>query len=84
MFETKIVPYSDLPSEIIRKGLSNNGSGAEYASYLLVFNNGELVRCESDAMEKEDARFSRDLSWIQGALLDAYRFGVDEGERKKC
>ena len=84
MLGTKIVSYMNLPDDVDKKSLPNNGYGAGYASYLLVYVDGKLVRCESDAIENEDARFSRDLSWIQGALLDAYRFGVDEGGRKKC
>lgn len=78
MLETKIVSYSDLPDEITRECLSDNGDGAEYASYLLIYEDKKLVRCESDAMEKEDARFSRDMFWIKHAIWDAYLFGLTQ------
>lgn len=57
--------------------LSNNGAGKEYATYLVEFLNGEIFKVNSDAMEPEDASFTRDLRWIQGALEKAYQLGRD-------
>ena len=45
------------------KYLSNNGSGKECASYIVIADR-KGRRIYSDAMEPEDARFDRDLSWI--------------------
>lgn len=68
----RICSFEDLPDWVDRKiGLSNNGSGKEYASYIII-EDGDYKVCYSDAMEPEDASFSRDLSWI-----------VDEINRKR-
>lgn len=55
--------YKDLPKWAIGQGLSNNGSGKEYANYILI-EDGDYRICYSDAIEPEDAKFSRDLDWI--------------------
>lgn len=82
--EIKIVSYDELPEEIDRDwGLSNNGCGKEYADYLLLYYNGKLLRCESDAMEREDACFYRNLSWIKDAVLEAYELGKSENKGVK-
>jgi len=46
-----------------------------YCHDLVVMHNGKEIRRHSDAMEAEDAMFYRDLSWIKGALLEAYELG---------
>ena len=67
-----------------RLGVSHNGCGAEYASYIKVTHGGKLVSLKSDAMEPEDCRFSRDLSWIIPVIQEVYALGlVDGGESKK-
>jgi len=77
MLEVKTVSYNELPEEVASfgSGLSNNGSGKEYASYLLVYHNGKLIKCKSDAMEPEDACFCRDLAWVQSTIMEAYNIG---------
>ena len=59
---------------------SGNGCGKEDANYLRIKSNGVTVALYSDAMEPEDARFSRDLGWIKDAIENAYAVGVDDGK----
>jgi len=74
--------YDELPEQIKTYCLPDNGSGKEYASYLIVKHNGVIVRYESDAMEPEDVRFYRDLAWVADALLEAYKLGRVDGRAK--
>ncbi len=78
MINVKIMNYNELPDDIKKQPLSNNGSGKEDAQYLVVFKNSKIIRVESDAMEPEDASFSRDLHWIKDAILEAYQIALDE------
>ena len=64
---TIVFGLNDLPSWVDKSSLSNNGSGAEYASYLLI-EDGDYRACYSDAMEPEDCTFGRDLKWIKAEL----------------
>lgn len=73
-YEVKEVGFDDL-SDDEKNGASCNGSGKEYASYLRITYNGATIGLYSDAMEPEDCRFYRDLSWIVPALLEAYLLG---------
>lgn len=56
--------YDELPDWVSKEDLPDNGSGREYASYLLI-EDGKYKAVYSDAMEPEDARFYRDLGWIK-------------------
>jgi len=79
MFEVKLLKFEDL-TESEQDHVSNNGSGKEYAGYIKVILNGETVLFESDAMEPEDATFSRDLSWVKEIIEKSYEFGkADQG-----
>ena len=80
MIKVKMVSYEELPIEVkeFEMYLPNNGSGKEYATYLLVYHNDKLIRYESDAMEPEDVQFHRDLSWIEDAIVEAYNLGINE------
>jgi len=80
-FRVERVYYDGLPKEIERIGLPDNGAGKEYASYILVWYGDELVEWYSDAMEREDATFWRDLDWIVPALKRAYERGVENGHQ---
>ena len=83
MYEVEQCSYSNLPEEVKEEWLlSNNGAGKEYASYIIEKVDGKIVRVESDAMEPEDARFSRNLNWIVGALKEAYLRGSEYGVDK--
>jgi len=83
-YNVEFLDYEDLKThnlvskETIEYGLSNNGCGKEWASYILVSYNDKLLFLESDAMEPEDKSFERDLSWITEALKQAYRIGKEE------
>lgn len=76
--ETEMVRY-DMLSEDEKLGQPNNGAGADMATYLRIYHNGNLIDTYSDAMEPEDARFFRDLSWIEKAIGQAYRLGLEDG-----
>jgi hypothetical protein len=72
--EISILRFKELP-ESEKNNQPENGGGAEWANYLKVdLGNGD-VRYYSDAMEPEDARFTRDLNWIQLIIKDAYQAG---------
>jgi hypothetical protein len=68
-------------SDVEKECASNNGWGKESASYIRVTHDGETVLIESDAMEPEDARFVRDLSWIIDALQSCYEIGKKDGAK---
>lgn len=78
MIEIKTVSYDELPPGVDKKNLSDNGYGKEYATYMLIYYDGHLESVYSDAMEPEDVRFSRDLSWIQKEIEYAYNCGVKD------
>jgi len=77
MFEVTRPNFEEL-QEDEKKKVSNNGSGKEYAGYIKVIHNNKTILLQSDAMEREDAIFDRDLSWIQEIIEKAYKLGKDE------
>jgi hypothetical protein len=82
MLKVSIQTFEDLSEE--EKGwVSNNGSGKEYAGYIRIMHNGETARLESDAMEPEDVRFSRDLAWVAEALIMCYELGKADAKEQK-
>jgi len=62
MRTVKLVSFEQL-SEEEKEFQSNNGFGKEDASYIVI-EDEKGKRIYSDAMEPEDAKFGRDLSWI--------------------
>lgn len=72
-------PEFDQLSPDEKLGASNNGSGKEYANYIRITRNGKTVYLESDAMEPEDARLTRDLRWVKEAINYAYQCGMVDG-----
>jgi len=81
MLTVEILGYDDLPKEIKETTLlSNNGPGEEWASYLIIKEDGVKVRLESSAMEPEDVSFYRDLAWVKDAILEAYQTGLIDGK----
>ena len=74
--------YDDL-SEEEKRQVPDNGHGKEYASYVRVRHDGKTIYLHSDAMEPEDACFSRDLNWIYDALRKCYELGRQDAQRKK-
>lgn len=79
-FNVELEEYQDL-SETEKKGVSDNGFGKEYASYLRVTHNGKTLLLESDAMEPEDVRFYRDLAWVKDMIQEAYMLGYRDGSK---
>ncbi len=55
--------FEDLPAWVDVANLSRNGHGHEMATYIVI-EDGPYRAVYSDAMEREDACFCRDLSWI--------------------
>lgn len=82
MYEVIECLYKDLPKEIEGMSLPDNGSGKKYARYIVEKYDGEIISVNSDAMEREDATFGRDLKWIKGSLENAYRLGIKDGAFK--
>lgn len=80
MLEIKNLRYKDL-SEDEKENVPNNGSGKEYAGYIKILHDGRTLYLASDAMEKEDTLFCRDLSWIQEMLEKCYQLGVLDGSK---
>ena len=84
MLIVKVEQYEDL-SESEKICVSDNGSGKEYATYIRIIHNGLTMSLESDAMEREDATFWRDLSWVATMLQKVYEIGLAEGgEEESC
>ena len=81
MLDVKVESFEDLTEEE-KEDASNNGSGKEYASYIRITHNGKPLYLDSDAMEPEDATFTRDLAWIAGAIKKAYELGKEDGIRR--
>jgi len=74
MIRTERVDWEDLTLE--EQGWQpNNGCGKEWASYLKVWHNEKVLYVFSCAMEPEDVRFYRDLSWVGPALEKCYELG---------
>lgn len=69
----KTAKFEDL-SKDEQEDQPNNGAGKEYASYLVI-EDKDGRRVYSDAMEPEDARFCRDLSWI---VTELKKFSEDK------
>ena len=77
-FEIKTESYEDL-SEDEKKNASNNRAGKKYARFIRIVSDGETVLLKNDAMEPEDASFSRNLSWVVVALKKCYEIGYANG-----
>lgn len=72
--KVSIVKYDDLPEDK-KERASNNGCGKKYANYLRIEWDEENIEYHSDAVEPEDATFTRDFYWIKEALLLAFNEG---------
>lgn len=77
MINVKFQYKTELPEEY-KESLSENGCGSDEAKYLVVRHNEKIIFVESDAMEPEDARFSRDLNWIKGIIELVYKIGYQD------
>ena len=52
--------------------------GCQGSAFLRVIHNHETIILECDAMEPEDAVFTRDLSWVARAIREAYTYGFSD------
>ena len=75
--EIRMLTFDDLTEEE-KESVPNNGSGKDYANYLKITHNGEVIALHSDAMEPEDARFYRDLKWIGSLIEKVYEIAKNE------
>jgi len=75
--KTQLLTFNDI-SQSEKDNAPNNGSGKEFSGYLHVSHNGETIALHSDAMEPEDCRFYRDLSWIEPLLHKVFNLGRQE------
>lgn len=79
MLKVELVGYDDLTKEE-QEFQPNNGSGKEYANYVRVSDAGKTLIILSDAVEPEDARFSRDFREVVDAIDLAYKTGIKHGK----
>ena len=80
MFKVVRCWYDDLTDEE-KNDVPNNGyGGKEEANYLRLIHNDETYDLISDAMEPEDATFTRDLFWVKAAIEQAYELGYADGK----
>jgi hypothetical protein len=78
MLEIKIQKFDDL-SEQEQRDAPNNGRGKKNASYLRVVHDGVSVCLLTDALEPEDATFSRGFAQVEWIVMEAYKIGKIEG-----
>jgi hypothetical protein len=71
--------FHQLPEDV-KEDMPNNGCDKEDASYIHIEWDDGTHSYYSDAMEPEDARFSRDLFWIISVLKEMYQEGINKGK----
>ena len=79
MLKIKRLSFKDLTEHQVTE-VPNNGCGKEYARYLQVSHDDEVIALVSDAMEPEDVSFDRSLNWIFQLLLKCYEFGLEDAD----
>lgn len=75
--EVRLLDYKDLSPEKQKEYKYHN-----YYTFLQVKHKGNEIAFHSDMMEREDARFYRDLSWIDELLEEVYNLGIADGKEK--
>lgn len=80
MIKVNLVHFEDLTEEE-KEVQPNNGSGKEYANYIKITDGSKLVMILSDAVEPEDATFTRDFREVIHAIEEAYKYGFRDGKR---
>lgn len=78
MLKVELVSYEDL-TEDEQQNQPNNGQGREYANYIKMTEDDEVIMILSDAVEPEDTTFTRDFSGVLGAIKRAYEIGKVDG-----
>ena len=63
----KICGYNKIPANR-QEEQPSNGCGKEQATYLVIEWDDGAIQIQSDAMEPEDCRFYRNLSWVKRTL----------------
>ena len=63
--------------------LKEDEEAYDYRQVLNVIRNGKIVLSECDGGEPEDQSFGRNWSWVEGALKQAYQFGLEDGRKEK-
>ena len=81
MYKVEILSYDELPEEW-KNNVPNDGSGKENAGHVVIYYNGEIIKVESDAIEREDFTFFRDLEWVAFELEEAYNLGLKDGKKE--
>ena len=80
--EIEHLVYDILTEEEKNMPLPNNGMGKEEATYIRITHKGKTIGLFSDAVEPEDATFSRDYNWIPDIILKAYQLGKGDKNDK--
>jgi hypothetical protein len=80
MLKVNIAIFEDLTEEE-KEIQPNNGCGKEYASYIKITDGSKTVMILSDAVEPEDATFTRDFSDVVYAIEQAYKIGLRDGKK---
>ncbi|CAG9620849.1 hypothetical protein [Sutcliffiella rhizosphaerae] len=80
MLKVNLVSFEDL-SEEEKESQPNNGCGKEYANYIKINDGEKTLMILSDAVEPEDATFSRDFSDVVEAIEEAYKIGYRDGKK---
>lgn len=80
MLKVNLVSFEDLTEEE-KEIQPNNGCGKEYANYIKITDGYKTVMILSDAVEPEDARFSRDFRDVVDAIEEAYKIGIRDGKK---
>lgn len=82
-YQVFMVDGDELSPEELENQPSNGYGDKEFATYLKVVYDGDVLDIFDANMEPEDVSFHRDLSWVQGALEQAYALGLDDGKEGK-
>ena len=70
--------FHQLPEDV-KEDMPSNGCDKEDASYIHIEWDNGTHEYHSDAMEPEDAKFGRDLSWVGPLIAKAYNEGFSKG-----
>jgi hypothetical protein len=80
MLKIELVKFGDLTDEE-KEEQPNNGCGKENARYIKLSNAGRTLMIISDAVEPEDATFTRDFRKVINAIQLAYKCGISDGKK---
>ena len=75
MYNVNVCDYDGLPDSEKDKWPPDSD-----CSFLVVEHDGKVLRVETDGGEPEDNMFFRSYSWIDTALLEAYKCGLKDAK----